>query len=364
MKIYVYAICKNEEKFVCRWMKSMSEADGVLVADTGSSDGSVKILRGLGATVSEIEINPWRFDEARNKSLSLVPDDADICVCTDLDEYFNDGWRTELEKKWQKGITTRAKYKYTWSFNENGTPGVSFWYEKIHARHGFKWVHPVHEVLEYSGDLPDNYAICDKITLEHHPDKTKSRTQYLALLEMSVEESPEDDRNMHYLGREYMFRGRWDDCIKTLTHHLEMPNAKWNDERAASMRYIARAYKAKGDYYNAKIWLFRAIGEAPYVREGYAELAWLGYDTGDYELTYCMVNEALKIKDKPETYINEDFCWNYSLYDLGAIGAYNIGLLSRAEELEEQAAKMSDDKRIKNNLEIIKSKTAKSNIGG
>ena len=69
------------------------------------------------------------------------------------------------------------------------------------------------------------------------------------------------------------------------------------------------------------------------------------------------------IKEKPETYINEDFCWNYSLYDLGAIGAYNIGLLSRAEELEEQAAKMSDDKRIKNNLEIIKSKTAKGNIG-
>ena len=124
MKIYVYAICKNEEKFVRRWMKSMSEADGVFVADTGSSDDSVKILRELGATVSEIKINPWRFDEARNKSLSLVPDDADICVCTDLDEYFNDGWRTELEKKWQKGITTRAKYKYTWSFNENGTPGV------------------------------------------------------------------------------------------------------------------------------------------------------------------------------------------------------------------------------------------------
>ena len=69
MKIYVYAICKNEEKFVRRWMKSMSEADGVFVADTGSSDDSVKILKELGATVSEIKINPWRFDEARNKSL-------------------------------------------------------------------------------------------------------------------------------------------------------------------------------------------------------------------------------------------------------------------------------------------------------
>ena len=32
------------------------------------------------------EINPWRFDVARNESLKLVPDDANILVCTDLDE--------------------------------------------------------------------------------------------------------------------------------------------------------------------------------------------------------------------------------------------------------------------------------------
>ena len=65
MKIYVYAICKNEEKFVRRWMKSMSEADGVFVADTGSSDDSVKILRELGATVSEIRGDLTRHETNR-----------------------------------------------------------------------------------------------------------------------------------------------------------------------------------------------------------------------------------------------------------------------------------------------------------
>ena len=29
--ICVYAICKNEEKFVDRWMDSMSEADSIVV---------------------------------------------------------------------------------------------------------------------------------------------------------------------------------------------------------------------------------------------------------------------------------------------------------------------------------------------
>ena len=30
-----YAICKNEEKFVSRWVESMKEADKIFVLDTG-----------------------------------------------------------------------------------------------------------------------------------------------------------------------------------------------------------------------------------------------------------------------------------------------------------------------------------------
>ena len=138
-KVCVYAICKNEEKFVNRWMDSMNEADLVIVADTGSTDKSIKKLTKKGAIVHSIEVNPWRFDVARNMSLDLVPDDVDICVCTDLDEYFEKGWRNLLEKAWKEN-TTRLKYSYTWNFNEDGTPGVTFLYEKIHKRQGFKWV--------------------------------------------------------------------------------------------------------------------------------------------------------------------------------------------------------------------------------
>ena len=41
-KISVYAICKNEEKFVDRWYESMKEADEIYVLDTGSTDLSVE----------------------------------------------------------------------------------------------------------------------------------------------------------------------------------------------------------------------------------------------------------------------------------------------------------------------------------
>ena len=167
-KVCVYAICKNEAKFVRRWMDSMREADWVVVLDTGSDDGTPQMLRELGAQVTEEVISPWRFDVARNRSLELVPEEADICVCTDLDEILRPGWRAALEAAWTEN-TRRARYRYTWNFNPDGSEGVVFWTDKIHARHGFRWVHPVHEVLEY--ERPDyETVLAEGVQLDHRAD--------------------------------------------------------------------------------------------------------------------------------------------------------------------------------------------------
>ena len=68
-KVVVYAICKNEEKFVNRWIESMKEADKIVVLDTGSDDDTVKKLKEQNVYVESKVINPWRFDVARNEAL-------------------------------------------------------------------------------------------------------------------------------------------------------------------------------------------------------------------------------------------------------------------------------------------------------
>ena len=55
-KICVYAICKNEEKFIERLVKSMSEADEIYVLDTGSTDNSVKKLKKIAEYCKETGI--------------------------------------------------------------------------------------------------------------------------------------------------------------------------------------------------------------------------------------------------------------------------------------------------------------------
>ncbi len=354
MKIVVYAISKNEAQFAHRWMDSMSEADQVVVLDTGSEDGTADRLRARGAFVAVEEIRPWRFDRARNRSLELVPEDVDICVCTDLDEVFHPGWRAALEQAWVPGAG-QARYRYTWSFQKDGSEGVVFWQEKIHARRGYRWSHPVHEVLQWTGEgEPGPTVTAEGVQLDHHPDPNKSRGQYLPLLELSVQEDPEDDRNLHYLGREYLYYGRWDDCIRTLERHLALPKAVWRDERAASMRYIARAYARKGEGEQAQSWYLRAAAEAPYLREPWVDLAYFLYERREWDGVLYATACALKLRERPRTYICEAQAWGSLPHDLRCQAFFHTGRIPQALEEARLALEASpQEARLAGNVALL-----------
>ena len=358
-KVYVYAICKNEEKFVGRWMDSMGEADGVVVTDTGSSDGTAEKLRERGAKVYKEKIEPWRFDEARNLSLGHVPEDADICVCTDLDETFEPGWRGSLEKAWLPE-TTMGRYLYNWSLKADGTPDIQFQYFKVHSRHCYRWVHPVHECLAYIGKGPQNAVFIPGMVLNHHPDPAKSRGSYLPLLELAVRENPEDDRMTYYLGREYMYKGRWQDCVDTCKKHLALPSSVWREERCASMRWIAASFFQLANVRDAYRWYYRAIAEAPGMRDPYVEFARTAYSLGDWPTAFCMAEEALKIREKSPVYINMGYSWDGTPDDLCAIACYRLGMYGRSLAHARAALAFSPkDPRLLRNLELIEKSAVK-----
>ena len=356
-KICVYAICKNEEKFVDRWMDSMGESDLVVVTDTGSADLTVEKLKKRGAVVYTDEVKPWRFDVARNLSLGHVPLDADICVCTDLDELFEPGWRARLEDNWTKE-TKQAKYIYNWSLKEDGTPYVQMHYAKVHARQGFVWRDPVHEWLSFVGTEPKITVFVDGMVLNHHPDPVKSRGSYLPLLELGVEENPSSDRLTYYLGREYMYKGEWQKCIDTLDRYLKLPGATWSEERCAAMRWLAKSYHMLKNTKQAYAWYFRAVAEAPHMRDPYVECAKMAYQIADWPMAFFMAEEALKIRERSKTYVNMGYSWDHTPHDLAAIACYRLNMYGRAREHAQAALNITpEDERLKNNLRLIEEKT-------
>ena len=379
MKIVVYAIAHNEGKFVNRWMDSMQEADTVVVLDTGSTDDTVAKLKSRGALVgitqyakwrtineykqiiAEGKKKPWRFDWARNESIDLanklVPD-ADLLVCTDLDEVLLPGWRAKLEAAWQEAVATcknptTAQYEYVWNFNPDGSDGTKFLYEKVHTPHSARWTHPVHEILSYEDGK--RMVQVKGMRLEHHADPTKSRGQYLHLLELSVEEAPNDDRNMHYLGREYMFYRRWEDSIRTLKRHLNMPSANWRAERAASMRFIARCYGELGDYLRKEIWLRRAITEEPSQREAALELAEMMHAHKDWPALVRACEACLAVKERKMSYLTKAEAWGYRPHDLYSIGLWYTGRRQEAIRENMRALELNpNNERLRNNDAVMR----------
>jgi len=334
MKAAIYTIALNEEQFVERWYESAKDADYLLIADTGSTDKTVELAQKLGINVITVKVVPWRFDDARNAALAALPADIDMCISLDMDEIITPNWREPLEKLWEKGVT-RPRYKHIWSWNEDGTPGLEFGYDHIHTRKGYRWRHPVHETLFPYG-IEEVQEFTSDIETHHHPDPTKSRSQYLPLLAMSVKEDPYSDRNAFYYARELYFYNKYPQAQSEFKRHLSLPTATWAPERAASMRYLA---KIEQD--NAAQWLLMAIKQAPGRREALVELAQHHYDKQSWEGCYEHSKAALEVVEKPLDYLCEEFAWGDLPWDLAALSAYHLGKHQEAVELGKKALELS-----------------------
>jgi glycosyltransferase involved in cell wall biosynthesis len=349
MKIAVYTIALNEEQFVERWYESAKEADYLLIADTGSTDGTVALAKSLGINIVEISIKPWRFDDARNASLACLPGDIDYCIALDLDEVLISGWREQLETIPTQ--TTRPRYKYTWSWTADGTPGLQYGGDKIHSRHGYRWKHPVHEVMAADRITPVEHWT--ELEIHHHPDNSKPRSQYMPLLAQSVKEDPYDDRNAFYYARELYFYGEYQKSTEEFKRHLSLPTATWKPERAASMRYIS---KMDDDLQVKEEWLKKAVREAPDRREAYVDLAALYYTTRSWLACLDVAENALDIVEKPLEYLCEEYAWGYAPYDYAALAAYNLGDTDTALEYGMKAVDLNPtDERLQRNLMFYKS---------
>lgn len=220
LKVAVYAICKNEEKHVGRFMGSCRDADHVIFADTGSTDRTADEFaiecRARYDSFHRINVLPFRFDDARNVALALVPPDVDVCIAMDLDETLEPGWRVALEAEWRPN-TARG-----WITFEG--PGAQPFQQnnRVHSRHGWRWRFPCHEALVRSAsDGFYAHAHMPNFIMRHSPDLTKPRPDYLKMLEWGIAQEGSEPRMMFYYARELMFRHQWAKSLMWFNLYLE-----------------------------------------------------------------------------------------------------------------------------------------------
>jgi tetratricopeptide (TPR) repeat protein len=282
---------------------------------------------------------------ARDTALALLPADIDVCISLDLDEELQPNWRDEIERVWE-AETTRLRYKFDWG------AGIEFFYEKIHARKGYRWHHPCHEYPVPDKRINEVWAHTDMLLVVHKPDPTKSRGQYMDLLQLAVDEDPNCPRNAFYYSRELTFNQRWGDAITSLNKYLAMPQATWPNERCYAMRLLGQSHAELNQDWAALKWLRLACAEAPDTREPWVELAMFCYRSSMWAECYSAAMSALAITNKAAVYTMDPSVWTEKPYDLASIAAWRLGMKDKAVEYCKQALEFNPtDARLIRNLE-------------
>ena len=361
-KISVYAICKNENKFIDRFYNSVKEADNIVILDTGSTDDTYDRLKKLAksdskVTVAQKRYGDWRFDVARNDAMDICPNDTDVYVSVDLDEIFDDGWADELRKNWICGKHTRAEYWYVWSHNADGSDGRKFRYNKIHDKN-WRWKYHVHELLANVAtdsemyNIEETLVLSDAVVLHHNPDMDKPRTSYLPLLEKRYSEYG-DRYGMFYLGHEYNYRGKYLECIDML-NKVKVLTESTDSERAACELFIGDSYCALSDYNNAEKAYLRGISEDRTYFEPYYYLGKMYYSLSRYDDCADILKRGLRDRVRHYSWIEREEPWYYGPWDLLSIACYNTGRICESLAYAVKAAAIAPEEiRLTENIKAI-----------
>lgn len=322
MIMTIYAIAKNEENFAERFAKSCKDADHIIVCDTGSTDNTIDILEKNNVKVFPIQVNPWRFDLARNLSLLHVPEDTDVAIAMDLDDVLVDNWREIVENEWEEGLTNlRYLYPYGWQDVEQTIPNLIVWGFKVHCPKSYVWADPIHEWLSPKDGVTEKIKTIEKELLIHRPEDKEERNNRLHLFELGVQESPNSERLSYLYGRELFFFKEYEKAISELKRCLKISEsyAEYRDvslamTRAKCCKLIARSMmEIKKDPGEIITWLLRYVSESPAEREPWIYLAKGWKAVKDYVAAYACINRALTITDKTMSAEFENWCWDESI---------------------------------------------------
>ena len=352
-KICVYAICKNEMKFLNRWLASVSEADYIVVLDTGSTDGSFEKLQSDHRIkkVKQKIYDTFRFDVARNDAMKLVPKDANILVSIDIDEVFEPGWADIIRNSWVEGKHTRARYKYAWSHLADGTPSDVFVNDKIHTKE-YYWIYPVHEVLwKDTEETEENSLNIDRILIQHYPDPNKPQNRYFNLMELRVKENPKDCYTRYLFARECGLAGDYNRALNEFTYTLTLP-----DIREKYLCYIgslilrADLLYILGRKEDAIIAYSSILLEDNTYREPYLKLAEIYYNAGFYNIALGYVQDCLKLSVQHFNWVEQAPSWTYRPWDILSLIYAGLEDWGNAVQYSEKALQYApNDERLKSN---------------
>lgn len=223
-------IVKNEEALLARCLESVKDADAIYICDTGSVDRTVEIARKYTQNVFLDFIWIDDFSAAQNHVKSKVKEDWILSI--DADEFCHDFAEVRRAIELAKDTVRVTMLAEGDEANVFGFPRLFrnspdiFWEKAIHK----------HLNVPGEGERVGNV----KITYGFSPAHLKDPDRSLRMLERTVELEKNPVRNLYYLGREYYYKQRYQDCVDTLKRYVKVSH--WPAEEADAHLIMAQSY--------------------------------------------------------------------------------------------------------------------------
>ncbi len=358
MFISLVSVVKNEASVVGRLIDSVQGPakfwDEIVFTDTGSTDGTVDLLRARGVRVVEAAW-PDSFAAARNMAAANASPQADLVVNFDGDELLGPGGerlRSRIEDAWARGKRMMS-IRYEWAHDEFGNPIVIYPRQCIWDPRMFRFEGRAHEALE--GPLSEaTMEHFDDVTLIHRPKPGHAANKGerdLRLLELDVVDRPDRPRGWFYLGRQYTYLARWQEAVDALQSYLRI--ARWTPERMAARILIGDAMVRLGRPSEALAFYTSSIMEEPERREPYMALCQHFYNLKEWRQCAIWGEAALVIPRHGTTkgFLRQEPCYLWLPHDLLSIAWWNLGDKERGRRHLEEALKFRPtDPRLLENL--------------
>ena len=301
IKIAIYGICKNEINKIDEFLKCFTVADYVCLLDTGSTDGTWEFLQGAQKTYSnliidQINVQPWRYDTARNLSLKLVPNDTTIYFMMDLDEIIKQKDWTKLIKGCWDPLFSRGRYIYNRYIDEKtDTPTHTFFEHRIH-NNCWHYKGIVHEQLvNISGtrDFYDDECIYIPITVWHYPTHLNRET-YIELCEQGVQEEPNNWLMHMQLAIEYEVHEKYEQAAEEYKKIIIESNTLSPIEIGRCYASLGRIYQLMNNTEEAIRVVARGREVVPIYGDNYFLGAELAYYAHDFKQAFDLCEQGLK----------------------------------------------------------------------
>ena len=238
-------IVKNEEEILTQCLSSIKEVcDEIIIVDTGSTDQTKDIAKDFTDKIFDFE---WIDDFAAARNFAFSHATKDYILWLDADDHLlkEDQLKFKLLKKNLNASIDAVSMIYNIAFDEYGNPTFSYRRNRLVRREKkFKWIGPVHEYLEVSGNIyPSEIAITHRKS-----DKTNvvQSDRNLIIYEKRLKNGEDfSPRDLYYYANELKDHAYFQKAIKYYRKFLATKKG-WVEDEIRSYINMADCYRNLG----------------------------------------------------------------------------------------------------------------------